>query len=376
MLFLQGDATVKNSSGDTVIGKKSDSDYCEARLESLAVWQQRLWLSLLWQMAPIVSWIFLHSAETLTPTSGTEPAQKFTHEKVKQYQVSSLVAPSPNYTLVRRSGVRARSHLAASCCGAERNEGGSQPGGGSTGSPDKRSLRPDYCHWWASCSPLQHTTPPAPCNPPSCCSTQNIASSRTCALVFPSGYLNGESAVDRRVRARADRGTVTLKTQSWFETLKLGGGWVVTDRRTTWWVMLLLGALHWRMRPFIDCHASPLALSAQVALHLKIIDGKVSSIVFDLHDRNPCTYSLERKLCHSLLCILVNGHYLMWILIYLFLRIYYCMICKRTIFSNLSENIKGLYFAPHWAKLYSVLSVSTSATDRYIYEWNVKQSSG
>ncbi|XP_075870874.1 protein FAM185A isoform X2 [Nelusetta ayraudi] len=39
-----------------------------------------------------------------------------------------------------------------------------------------------------------------------------------------TGYMNGECPVERRVRARADRGSVTLKTQSWFETLKLGGG--------------------------------------------------------------------------------------------------------------------------------------------------------
>lgn len=43
-------------------------------------------LSLLWQMAPIVSWIFLRSAEASTPTSGTEPARKFTLERVKQQQ--------------------------------------------------------------------------------------------------------------------------------------------------------------------------------------------------------------------------------------------------------------------------------------------------
>uniref|UniRef100_A0A671Y7B1 Family with sequence similarity 185 member A n=1 Tax=Sparus aurata TaxID=8175 RepID=A0A671Y7B1_SPAAU len=40
--------------------------------------------------------------------------------------------------------------------------------------------------------------------------------------VFLSGYMNGESAVDRWVKARADRGSVRLKTQSWFESLKLG----------------------------------------------------------------------------------------------------------------------------------------------------------
>nr|XP_019934492.1 PREDICTED: protein FAM185A [Paralichthys olivaceus] len=37
-----------------------------------------------------------------------------------------------------------------------------------------------------------------------------------------TGYLNGASPVDRWVKARADRGSVTLKTQSWFESLKLG----------------------------------------------------------------------------------------------------------------------------------------------------------
>ncbi|CAB1441060.1 unnamed protein product [Pleuronectes platessa] len=37
-----------------------------------------------------------------------------------------------------------------------------------------------------------------------------------------TGYLNGASPGDRWVKARADRGSVTLKTQSWFESLKLG----------------------------------------------------------------------------------------------------------------------------------------------------------
>lgn len=37
-----------------------------------------------------------------------------------------------------------------------------------------------------------------------------------------SGFMNGESAAERRVKARADRGSVRLKTQSWFESLKLG----------------------------------------------------------------------------------------------------------------------------------------------------------
>ncbi|XP_073328197.1 protein FAM185A [Pagrus major] len=37
-----------------------------------------------------------------------------------------------------------------------------------------------------------------------------------------SGYMNGEAAVDQWVKARADRGSVRLKTQSWFESLKLG----------------------------------------------------------------------------------------------------------------------------------------------------------
>ncbi|KAG7523368.1 hypothetical protein JOB18_045504 [Solea senegalensis] len=37
-----------------------------------------------------------------------------------------------------------------------------------------------------------------------------------------TGYMNGASAVDRWVKARADTGSVALKTQSWFESLKLG----------------------------------------------------------------------------------------------------------------------------------------------------------
>ncbi|XP_018519481.1 protein FAM185A isoform X1 [Lates calcarifer] len=37
-----------------------------------------------------------------------------------------------------------------------------------------------------------------------------------------TGYMNGASPEDLWVKARADRGSVTLKTQSWFESLKLG----------------------------------------------------------------------------------------------------------------------------------------------------------
>ncbi|XP_056907660.1 protein FAM185A [Takifugu flavidus] len=42
-------------------------------------------------------------------------------------------------------------------------------------------------------------------------------------LTTVMGYLNGESEAVQWVRVRTDRGSVTLKTQSWFETLKLGG---------------------------------------------------------------------------------------------------------------------------------------------------------
>ncbi|XP_070828131.1 protein FAM185A [Chaetodon trifascialis] len=37
-----------------------------------------------------------------------------------------------------------------------------------------------------------------------------------------AGYVNGEPPVDQWVKAQADRGSVRLKTQSWFESLKLG----------------------------------------------------------------------------------------------------------------------------------------------------------
>ncbi|KAI3371423.1 hypothetical protein L3Q82_024022 [Scortum barcoo] len=37
-----------------------------------------------------------------------------------------------------------------------------------------------------------------------------------------TGFMNGKSAAEHRVKARADRGSVRLKTQSWFESLKLG----------------------------------------------------------------------------------------------------------------------------------------------------------
>ncbi|XP_032380083.1 protein FAM185A [Etheostoma spectabile] len=38
-----------------------------------------------------------------------------------------------------------------------------------------------------------------------------------------TGYMNGESPMDHWVKAQADRNSVRLKTQSWFESLKLGG---------------------------------------------------------------------------------------------------------------------------------------------------------
>ncbi|KAM3610107.1 uncharacterized protein V6R79_025455 [Siganus canaliculatus] len=37
-----------------------------------------------------------------------------------------------------------------------------------------------------------------------------------------TGFINAESPVDQRVKAQADRGHIRLKTQSWFESLKLG----------------------------------------------------------------------------------------------------------------------------------------------------------
>ena len=42
-------------------------------------------------------------------------------------------------------------------------------------------------------------------------------------FVFLSGYMNGEPPADQWVKAQADRGAVKLRTQSWFESLKLGG---------------------------------------------------------------------------------------------------------------------------------------------------------
>lgn len=136
---------------------------------------------------------------------------------------------------------------------------------------------------------------------------------------------------------------------------------LVTDRGTTWWVMLLLGALHWRMRPFI-------VISHHLMLALRLRCTK-EIIVFDLHNRSPCMQSLDRKLCHSALCRLANSYYLKWIINY-FLMIY-CFKVYVEKKLNLSKNITCLYFAPHRVK--QVLSVNLSATNNcYIYEWNVK----
>uniref|UniRef100_A0A3P9MQK4 Family with sequence similarity 185 member A n=1 Tax=Oryzias latipes TaxID=8090 RepID=A0A3P9MQK4_ORYLA len=42
------------------------------------------------------------------------------------------------------------------------------------------------------------------------------------SCIFTSGYINEEPPADQWIKARADKGSVTLKTQSWFESLKLG----------------------------------------------------------------------------------------------------------------------------------------------------------
>lgn len=47
---------------------------------------------------------------------------------------------------------------------------------------------------------------------------------------------------------------------------------------------------------------------AQVALHVKIMDDNVSSVVFDPHNRNPCMYSLDRKQCQIVLCKPVSAY--------------------------------------------------------------------
>lgn len=38
-----------------------------------------------------------------------------------------------------------------------------------------------------------------------------------------TGFINSESPVERKIKAQADRGSVSLRIQSWFESLKLGG---------------------------------------------------------------------------------------------------------------------------------------------------------
>lgn len=39
---------------------------------------------------------------------------------------------------------------------------------------------------------------------------------------LPVGHMNGQLQGDQWIRAQADRGSITLKAQSWFESLKLG----------------------------------------------------------------------------------------------------------------------------------------------------------
>ncbi|XP_044049330.1 protein FAM185A [Siniperca chuatsi] len=49
-----------------------------------------------------------------------------------------------------------------------------------------------------------------------------VENSTTEGQTTVTGYINGGSPVDQWVKAQADRGSVRLKTQSWFESLKLG----------------------------------------------------------------------------------------------------------------------------------------------------------
>ncbi|XP_054476803.1 protein FAM185A [Anoplopoma fimbria] len=49
-----------------------------------------------------------------------------------------------------------------------------------------------------------------------------VESNTTKGLTTVTGYINGKSPFDQWVKAQADRNSVRLKTQSWFESLKLG----------------------------------------------------------------------------------------------------------------------------------------------------------
>ncbi|XP_034032613.1 protein FAM185A [Thalassophryne amazonica] len=51
---------------------------------------------------------------------------------------------------------------------------------------------------------------------------RRVAQNTTEGQTTVTGYMNAETEVAKWVKARADRGAVTLKTQSWFESLKLG----------------------------------------------------------------------------------------------------------------------------------------------------------
>ncbi|XP_053175302.1 protein FAM185A [Scomber japonicus] len=50
-----------------------------------------------------------------------------------------------------------------------------------------------------------------------------VQNNKTEGQTTVTGYMNTESPVDQWVKVQADKGSVHLKTQSWFETLKLGG---------------------------------------------------------------------------------------------------------------------------------------------------------
>ncbi|KAJ7984402.1 hypothetical protein DPEC_G00362170 [Dallia pectoralis] len=41
-------------------------------------------------------------------------------------------------------------------------------------------------------------------------------------MTIVTGYMNGQPQGDQWIRAQADRGSISLKTQSWFESLEVG----------------------------------------------------------------------------------------------------------------------------------------------------------
>lgn len=175
--WLKGNATVKNVSGDTVIGKQADSLIAQWTTYGIYQWlvkANHLRLALFLQMVRIVSWRFPLTADALMSMWGTVAVPNSTVRTVNtQYKKNihllnhsfpswALLCHSfsvfiPHSSVVCRSRVCARPLLVESWGGALWSVGGYQPRGCSAWSRKQHSWRPNHSYWWAIIFHLHHT---------------------------------------------------------------------------------------------------------------------------------------------------------------------------------------------------------------------------